>query len=63
MGKQYKVIGDCAVADVEPGGTVSQEALEKARALIGPLLGVHLEEIAEPAEKTPAKPKPEAKTP
>lgn len=51
MSKQYRVIGPCPVADVEPGGMVSQEALEKAGALIEPLLGVHLEGVAE--EPTP----------
>lgn len=53
MSKQYKVIGPCPVADVEPGGTVSQEALDAARAQVEFLLGVHLEEIAEtPTAKT-----------
>lgn len=56
MSKQYRVIGSAVVAGVEPGGTVSQEELEKARALIEPLLGVHLEEIKdEPAPTAKAK--------
>jgi len=50
VSKAYKVIGSAAVAGVEPGGTVSQEELERARAIVEPLLGVHLEEIKdEPA--------------
>ena len=50
--KQYKVVGPCEVAGVVPGGTVSQQQLDEARALVEPLLGVHLQEIPEaPAAK------------
>lgn len=49
--KKYKVIGPCEVADVLPGGTVTEEDLERARAQVEPLLGIHLEEIT-PAPKT-----------
>ncbi|MEO5875519.1 MAG: hypothetical protein ABIS86_17015 [Streptosporangiaceae bacterium] len=45
--KRYKVVGTCAVADVEPGGTVSQEQLDAANARVEFLLGFHLEEIPE----------------
>lgn len=59
MGKQYKVVGPCPVADVEPGGTVSQEALDAAGAKVEFLVGVHLEEVVE--ESKPAAKKTEAK--
>lgn len=49
---KYKVIGPCPVCDVEPGGTVSQEQLEEAGALIEFLVGIHLEEITTPAKTT-----------
>lgn len=58
MVKQYKVVGPCPVADVEPGGMVSQAELDAARAQVDFLLGIHLEEV-QPAAA--AKPKPEAK--
>lgn len=57
--KQYEVIGPCPVADVEPGGTVTEEQLAEHRAEIGPLLGVHLKETKpEPAKTAKAADKP-----
>ena len=59
---EYRVIGQCRVAGVEPGGTVSQEALEEAGANIDALLGPHLEEIRDEPAPT-AKPKTAKTTP
>jgi len=52
VSKQYKVIGTCPVADVEPGGTVSQETLDAAGAKVEYLVGIHLEEVADKPTKT-----------
>jgi hypothetical protein len=52
---KYRVIGPCEVAGVEPGGTVTESALTKAGAVIGPLLGVHLEEIKDETRPVTAK--------
>lgn len=49
---KYKVIGECEVAGVAPGGIVTTEQLEKHRALVGPLLGAHLEEVPDAPVKT-----------
>jgi hypothetical protein len=48
---KYKVIGECEVAGVAPGGIVTAEQLEKHRALVGPLLGTHLEEVPDAPER------------
>ncbi|MFI0481740.1 hypothetical protein [Actinomadura sp. 9N215] len=57
--QKYRVIGPCEVAGVAPGGTVTSDALEKAGAIVEPLLGVHLEEQHDepraPLKKTAAK--------
>lgn len=60
MSKRYKVIGPCAVADVQPGGTVTREQVE---AYAGPdrpirfdvLVGPHLEPVADEAPKAEAR--------
>jgi hypothetical protein len=52
---KYKVIGECEVAGVEPGGIVTTQQLEEHRALIAPLLGTHLEEASDEPEKSAAK--------
>ena len=48
----YRVIGPCEVAGVPPGGVVTNDALEKAGAIVAPLIGVHLEEQAEEPRAT-----------
>lgn len=55
--QKYKVIGPCAVADVQPGGTVTREQVEAYGGEGRPirfdvLVGPHLEEVkAEPEAK------------
>lgn len=53
--QKYRVIGPCAVAGVAPGGVVTRDDLDKAGAIIEPLLGVHLEAQADDSRlKKPA---------
>lgn len=54
----YKVIGECEVAGVEPGGIVTTQELEEHRALIPPLLGTHLEEVPDEPPAAADKPEP-----
>lgn len=52
---KYKVIGDCDVADVPPGGTVTDEQLAAHRAQVQFLVGTHLEPVADEPKKAEAK--------
>jgi hypothetical protein len=62
VSEQFKVVGPCKVAGVEPGGTVSRQALEEAGANIDALLGVHLKPVTGEAKTEPeTEPKAEEK--
>lgn len=52
--RKFKVVGPCTVAGVPPGGTVTEETLEKWGAHVEPLLGAHLDEIQAPVRTTKA---------
>lgn len=55
---KYKVIGDCDVADVPPGGVVTDEQLAAHRAQTQFLIGTHLEPLPEVTKAAKAEPKP-----
>lgn len=55
--RKFKVIGQCSVAGVAPGDTVTEEQLNEWGANIDALMGAHLEE--EGSKSTSAKTKEE----
>jgi hypothetical protein len=57
--RKFKVVGQCTVAGVAPGDTVTEDVLNEWGANIDALLGAHLEEEGGSKSGTTAKAKEE----